>query len=155
MAEQILDTAVDVLELTDVEIYLFDRSDNTVRSVGRRRRGPKRVDRPGREYSVGCVRAGQRCRSSPRREHRPRGGAGHGGREAALPPARRPRRVLHRTAPQHARQNTRVVDLLAASAEAALARVDRETTLREREAERRGQNRELRRLSMSMPSSAG
>ncbi|MFC7027578.1 bacterio-opsin activator domain-containing protein [Halomicroarcula sp. GCM10025710] len=39
-----------------------------------------------------------------------------------------------------------MVELLAASAEAALARVDREVTLRQRESERRSQNRELRQL---------
>ncbi|MFC7020118.1 MULTISPECIES: bacterio-opsin activator domain-containing protein [Haloarcula] len=39
-----------------------------------------------------------------------------------------------------------LIELLAASAQAALARVDRELTLRQRESERRSQNRELRQL---------
>ncbi|TQR22267.1 hypothetical protein C9J85_08690 [Haloferax sp. wsp5] len=155
VAEPILETAVDVLELPDVEIYLFDRSDNTLRSVG-----DVDADRSASIGPGGVQRGMCSCRtalskypparastSGRGRSRRTRSGSASRSKTTAC---------LHRTGPATQRRRTReMVDLLAASAEAALARVDRETTLREREAERREQNRELRRLKQVMPSSAG
>lgn len=149
VARQIVGTAVDILGLPDAAIYLFDRSDNVLRAVDGSEDGAaqERTVGPGDgllwdvfvEDNAVELAAGDPIDLGD-------GPAAVDADRLCLPLA--DHGVFYvETGEKHGDARIReMIDLLAASAEAALARVDRETTLREREAERREQNRELRRL---------
>ncbi|MBX0321992.1 PAS domain S-box protein [Halomicroarcula sp. F13] len=137
VATVIAETAADVLDLSGVTVYLFDRCENLLRpsAVGPDAAvdetdlsavGPDGglvwdvfVDDEGATLGTGAIY---------------RSLTDHG--------------VFYAQTPSDGldERTRELVDLLASSAEAALARVDRETALREREEERRQQNEELRQL---------
>ncbi|NHN63074.1 PAS domain S-box protein [Haloarcula sp. JP-Z28] len=147
VAEQILDTAVDVLELPDVAIYLFDRSDNTLRSVGDTEADRAASIGPGESTAWDVFVQDSAVEVPPGESIDLGAGPVTADAKRLCLPLEDHGVFYIELGQQHSDARTReMVDLLAASAEAALARVDRETTLREREAERREQNRELRRL---------
>lgn len=128
VAEILASTATETLELSGSEIYLFDRSENVLRPVEASDDsvpvGPN--DGPVWDAFVSDNQASQTDgeRYWPLREH--------GVFRARLNEGDKRRREL--------------VDILLSSAEAALARVDRESALRERESEYRQQNDQLRQL---------
>ncbi|GGO01674.1 MULTISPECIES: bacterio-opsin activator domain-containing protein [Haloarcula] len=137
VATVITETAADVLDLSGATVYLFDRSENHLRptAVGPDATvdetdlspiGPDGglvwdvfVDDEGVTLGTGAIY---------------RSLTDHG--------------VFYAQTPSDGldERTRELVDLLASSAEAALARVDREMALREREEERRQQNEELRQL---------
>jgi PAS domain S-box-containing protein len=124
VAEIIAETATETLDLSDSEFYLFDRAANVLRPVV----GPGDPVGPG-DGPVWDVFIDESAGDDGERYWSL---CEHGVFVAALDERDERLREL--------------VDLLVSSAEAALARVDRETALRDREAEYRRQNDQLRRL---------
>jgi PAS domain S-box-containing protein len=129
VANIIGETAIEILDLPSSTIYLFDRSANVLRPVGPTSGAASPVG-PG-DGHVWDVFVGDSQVQGPEDEsYWPLGE--HGVMSARLDAAD------GRTA--------ELVELLVSSAEAALARVDRERALKDREAEYRRQNDQLRRL---------
>lgn len=131
VATIITETATEVLDLDTATIHLFDRSENVLRPIGTS--GTTEAATPvapgdGVVWDV-FVEGEQRSRS-PAETYWPLCDQG----------------VFYAASADQDDRVRELVDLLVASAEAALARVDRESALREREAESRRQNDQLRRL---------
>ncbi|MFB6222802.1 MAG: bacterio-opsin activator domain-containing protein [Haloarcula sp.] len=148
VAEQIIETAVSVLELPDVAIYLFDRSDNVLRAVdGTDSENAQASISPGDGVLWDAFVADESIElDAGDNIDLGNGPVTADSRRLCLPLADHGVFYVEMGAEHSDTRIREMVDLLAASAEAALARVDRETTLREREAERREQNKELRQL---------
>ena len=127
VAEIIAETATDTLELPDAEFYLFDRTANVLRPVV----GSGDPVGPG-DGPVWDVFVDDAVESEDGDGNQYWSLCEHGVFVAELEAKDERMREL--------------VDLLVSSAEAALARVERETALRDREAEYRRQNDQLRRL---------
>lgn len=129
VARIIARTAIDILDLRSSTIYLLDRSENVLRPVGPSA-GPAAPVGPD-DGPVWDVFVGGADVSGPTGEsYWPLGEHG----------------VMAARLDDEDGRTAELVELLVSSAEAALARVDRERALKERESEYRRQNDQLRQL---------
>lgn len=131
VAAIITETATEVLDFERATIHLFDRSENVLRPVGVSG-APESASPvgPGDGVVWDVFVEGEQESPSPTETYWPLCDQG----------------VFYGSSRHQDDRVRELVDLLVASAEAALSRVDRESALREREAESRRQNDELRRL---------
>jgi len=131
VATIITETATDVLDLEQAAIYLFDRSENVLRPIGVSGFADSVTPvGPGDDVVWETFVDGERVTRSETEAFWPLCDQG----------------VFRAESGEQDDRMRELVDLLVSSAEAALARVDRESALREREAESRRQNEQLRRL---------
>lgn len=151
VADHIVTTATDVLDLPGASMFLFDQTENVLRQAaaadptegGKNMRYP--VVTPGSGLLWDVFIGDEQTTFGPDDGVDLGGGQRPDWPGIALPLDHHGVFLVQTESEldPHVRE---MIDLLAASAEAALARVDREVTLRERESERREQNRQLRQL---------
>lgn len=145
VAAHIVETATEMLGLPDASVYRFDQSTNLLRPAAVADAATAVPVDEGLLWDV--FLADEQVAYAPAEDVTLGGGRSAGETGGVCLPLN-DYGVFHVGLPE--KDTTRVrelVDLLAASTQAALARVDREMALRDREAERREQNEELRQLT--------